>query len=124
MSTVLVTVYAPHGTADLELPTAVPIGEILPLLVETCVPEMSGGRWEDPAYWGLGPVAGPQPFSPTQTLADRGILDGATLAFQDINSWAQPPRPQAAARVEDGPQPEGGDSGGIGIRWNKDALLS
>ncbi|MGH2485824.1 MAG: EsaB/YukD family protein [Ktedonobacterales bacterium] len=136
MASLMVTVYGPHGRLDIEIPASAPLHDVIPLLVQVCAPEVSGTQWANAAYFGIGPIGG-QPFPPDRTLDACGLMDGAALAFQDMASWRRsspnasvplsvsaapglpsspmPPMPPLPAQV---------DAAGIGIRWNKDALLS
>jgi hypothetical protein len=122
--TVLVTVRGPQRIVDLELSADSPVAALIPLIIDVCVPTAAGTQWAAPAYWGLGPDGG-QPLPPNRTLVDCGILDGATLVFQDLGSWSSPvpmaPPPPPLADGIAAPQPQGG---GITIRWNRDGLLS
>ena len=122
MTSTLVTIYGPSGPRDLELPADVPLGQVIPLLLQACVPQVVGTAWADPAYWGLGPLSG-QPLPLEMSLNDARVLDGSTLVFQDMESWRGPvatPLPVAAAAVTS----ESGQVGPISIRWNRDGLLT
>jgi hypothetical protein len=124
MASVLVTVVGPQGPADFELPVDVPIQHIIPLLLAVCAPRAAGTPWADPAYWGLGPLAH-GPFAPARTLVECDVVDGATLIFQDRASWMRADQAATAPARLDAPDPAGEVRvGAIGIRWNKDALLS
>lgn len=123
MASLMVTVFGPHGQRDLELPSAAPLHDLIPLLVQVCAPEMSGTQWANAAYFGLGPVGG-QPFPADRTLDACGLMDGAVLAFQDMASWLSPHQQAGAPPTSSQPRPAQVDAAGIGIRWNKDALLS
>ncbi len=123
MASVMVTVYGPHGPRDLELPSTAPLNDLIPLLVQVCAPEMSGTQWANAAYFGLGPIGG-QPFPPDRSLDACGLMDGAVLAFQDIASWLRPRQQAGVPLAPSQLHPAQVDAAGIGIRWNKDALLS
>lgn len=122
MASTLVTVYGPSGPRDLELPADVPISQVIPLLLQECVPQVVGTAWANPAYWGLGPLSG-QPMTLEMSLNDARVLDGSSLVFQDMESWRGPanmPAPVAAAAAAG----ESGQMGPITIRWNRDGLLT
>lgn len=122
MANTLVTVFGPSGPRDLELPADVPLGQVIPLLLQECVPQVVGTAWANPAYWGLGPLAG-QPLPLEMSLNDARVLDGAGLVFQDMESW-RGPAPVAAPVAAAAPASESGQAGPIGIRWNRDGLLT
>jgi hypothetical protein len=127
--TVLVTLETFQGATDLELPADVAVQDLLPLVVAICAPSalasMPGGdQPATSARWALGRPGG-APFSAERTLVDYEIMDGAILLLREEASWG---------RVSMGALPLGGDDaetpasevtlGGIGIRWNRNGLLS
>jgi WXG100 protein secretion system (Wss), protein YukD len=66
----------PEGSIRVSTPTDVPLGELLPDLVE-----LAG--LPDHDAWALGPVGGdPYPHQPT--LAELGVGDGALLALREL----------------------------------------
>lgn len=124
MRTVLVTVKGPRRTIDLELPGDTPISELFPLLVMVSAPQLAGHATDSAQQWRLGLVNG-TPLLPNRTLIDCDIVDGCILLFQEAGAWAQH---VAAAGpvipVPAQPKSQASDTGGIGIRWNKEDLLS
>jgi hypothetical protein len=124
MLTVLVTVHGPQKIADLEMPGDTPLGELFPLLLDVCAPQWAGDDPQLLGQWGLGPVGG-TPFPPTRTLIDCRVMDGALLLFQDAASWSRQLQALAPVTlVPPGGAASSAQTGGIGIRWNKEGLLS
>lgn len=123
MATILVTVAGPEKLIDLELPGETPISDLLPLLVEVCVPRMATTQWAAADYWGLG-YPESRPFSPARTLVECGVYDGEVLAFQDLGSWPQPPALLVGTPAGNAPPAGTPADDGIVIRWNKEGLLS
>ena len=65
----------PEGSIRVSTPTDVPLGELLPDLLELAgLPDHDG--------WALGPVGG-HPYSPDRTLAELRVGDGALLALRE-----------------------------------------
>ena len=65
----------PEGSLRVSTPTDVPLGELLPDLLELAgLPGHDG--------WALGPVDG-DPYPPDRTLAELGVEDGALLALRE-----------------------------------------
>lgn len=120
-TTVLVTVRGPQGARDLELPGDVPVRDLLPLVLAVCAP--LGGAGTTPTGWALG-RPGNAPLPAGQSLVESEIMDGAVLLFREEASWgrAHPAITPATPGVEPSPDEDG--LGGIGIRWNKEGLLS
>jgi WXG100 protein secretion system (Wss), protein YukD len=126
MRTVLVTVDSPVRSVDCELPGDVPIRELLPLLVDVCgMSEMNDAG--DPSapsapfrLWTLG-LRASQPLAEIESLIACGIMDGMRLLLRDRESWdAESPSMTAGVQPEDiHPTAE---TGGIGVRWNRDGL--
>jgi hypothetical protein len=119
MRTVLVTVETPQGRADLEISGDVPIGELLPLLLEALGLELAGAPQESFAVWRLGPRDG-DPFPAARTLIECGVVDGKDLCLQDAVAWQQQ-RVQHVTPAEITPSPS---TGGVGVRWNRGAIVS
>ena len=66
----------PEGSIRVSTPTDVPLGELLPDLLELAgLPDHDG--------WALGPVGG-DPYPPDRTLAELGVGDGALLALREL----------------------------------------
>jgi hypothetical protein len=121
MPTVLVTVQGPQRTIDLELPGDTPISELFPLLTTVSTPKLVGDV--PTSGWRLGLVNGTL-LLPNRTLIDGGVVDGCILLFQEAGAWAQHVAAAPGIPVPVQPESQAGDTGGIGIRWNKENLLS
>jgi WXG100 protein secretion system (Wss), protein YukD len=116
-ATVLVTVRGPSRTVDLELPGDVPVGELVPILLEICGAEEDAsqeGRQAPPGLW----VAGtPGPLSSDTTLVDAGVYNGAVLGLQ-TDGYQPPLGDELAARQHVPRSVEPGvNTGGIGVTW-------
>jgi hypothetical protein len=119
MQTVLLTLIGPTRQIDLRLPAEIPIGDLLPILLELCGPD-------DPEHasvntqpsWGLVFPANSAVLPPARSLRACGVVDGAILLLQDAAAFA------AQQRQADDPsfRPQAllpsAETGGIGVRWN------
>ena len=112
-STLLVTVHGPFKTLDLELPSDVAVGELIPLLLEIC-----GSGEDDPQKMRGAPISlqvagGRAPLSLEKTLLGAGVSDGAVLVLS-TSPLAESPAPRRfVPRLV---QPPAG-SDGIGVTW-------
>lgn len=118
MQTVFITLAGPTRQIDLKVPAEVPIGDLLPRVLELCgshliPPHMLSAQWHL-----VLPDRGVT-LSPARSLQDNGIVDGSVLLLQDSatvaaarqqQAMSQPFRPQFI-------QP-GANTGGIGVKWN------
>jgi hypothetical protein len=123
LPTVLVTVRGPDATIDLDMPGDIPVADLFPLLIEVSASRLAGYISGGPEQWGLGPIDS-TPLPPTQTLIDAGIVDGSVLLFQDAGAWTQHLYAVPSAAASNQPVAQVDDTGGIGIRWNREGLLS
>jgi MinD-like ATPase involved in chromosome partitioning or flagellar assembly len=106
MSTLHVTIRAPDSKLDLTVPADLPIGKLMPSLLEMAGLDTGNGS---PGDWAIAqPGADPLPLE--RTLADCGVPDGAVLAFhlaarpvageadeQPLPAAAGPPTPTTGA---------------------------
>jgi hypothetical protein len=123
MPTILVTVQGPQRTIDLEIPGDTPIFDLFPLLVELSAPQQLSDDPITSQRWGLGKVNGTL-LPSNHTLVGSGIVDGTVLLFQEASVWTI--NQSAIGPAPSIPAPPGSqvsDTGGIGIRWNKEGLL-
>jgi WXG100 protein secretion system (Wss), protein YukD len=118
-STLLVTVRGPFTTVDLELPGDVPVGELIPLLLEIC-----GSRENNPKNVLHAPaslqVAGMRaPLSLNKTLIDADVCDGALLVLQTNHTPSSVIQAESFVPRQFVPRavPPGADTGGIGVAW-------
>jgi hypothetical protein len=118
MQTVLLTLIGPTRQIDLRLPAEVPIGNLLPILLDLCGPGVSPPVSLDtsPAWCLVLPNNAILP--PTHSLRACGVVDGAILLLQN------PAARYVQQRRAHGPsfQPQAllpsTETGGIGVRWN------
>ncbi len=118
MRTVLVTVEDPSGTTDLELPLDVPIGELLPALAAACSSLQAGVFGMGGLSLALGAAEGGA-FSTEHRLADCGVVDGMRLLLQEETAWRRGTRAAGSSPLP-ADVPSSTQTGGIGIRWNRD----
>lgn len=89
MALVLLTIMGERTQEDLALTDNLPLAELIPAIVERCVPDASS---RTTARWVVG-VPGRPALPMTQTLLDCGIRDGAKLYLRDTASPVPPPPP-------------------------------
>ncbi len=115
-ATVLVTVWGPLRTLDIELPGDVPVRELVPVLLEMCTAHREDSQAWQQIFQAL--LLGGAPLSLEGTLVESGVWDGAVLVLLtydvpfpqgDIHA-PKPLRPRAL-------QP-GVETGGIGVTWH------
>jgi uncharacterized ubiquitin-like protein YukD len=113
MQTVFVTLVSPVRRVDLKLPAEVPVGALLPRLLD--LGEIHQAQAQQ---WRLVVLARRLAVPPNRTLRDFGVVDGQILSLLDQASFqafqqqapVQPFRPQVIA-------PDA-STGGIGVKWN------
>lgn len=115
MQTVLLTLIGPTRQIDLRLPAEVPIGELLPILLDLCGPQASPHG----PVWCLVLPTHRMVLPPTHSLHACGVVDGAILLLQPNQPAFVAPQPQASSPSF---HPQGllpsAETGGIGVRWN------
>lgn len=82
-----VTVLAPRHRVDVALPADVPVGELVPMVLEL-IGEPSGGH--GPRPWRLTGVTGGR-LHPDATLDELGVLDGELLRIGPADAAPPPP---------------------------------
>ncbi|ODU01135.1 MAG: type VII secretion integral membrane protein EccD [Pseudonocardia sp. SCN 72-86] len=82
-----VTVCAPHRTADVALPTGIPLAELVPMLLDLLGRPPAA---TPPARWRLLTSAGVA-LPPAASLAALGVLDGELLQFRPEAPAPAPP---------------------------------
>ncbi|GCE06556.1 EsaB/YukD family protein [Dictyobacter aurantiacus] len=120
MQTLLVTVTGQRQSFDLELPGDIPVSELLPFLLDLCVPQKDNARQADATSWCLCLAEQTTALQPTHTLIDAGIMDGAILHLQTLAALEQarkPKQPLGPRQIVPGPE-----TGGIGVRWQRGDL--
>ncbi len=119
MQTVLTTINGPGRSIDLELPGEVPIHDLLPELVKLWEPSPQEAS-TDSLHWILA-IADGGSLDTSRSLIESGVVDGTVLSLRDSTSWAR--EREQATQLTPGVVMPGPETGGIGIRWNKDGLL-
>jgi hypothetical protein len=116
MQTVLLTLVGPTRRIDLKLPAEVPVGELLPKILELCVPPHLPQA--APAQWCLVMPGRGMALPPTHSLLACGVVDGAILLLQNYTVFVA--KQQQAQRSSFRPQVLQPDAatGGIGVKWN------
>jgi MinD-like ATPase involved in chromosome partitioning or flagellar assembly len=101
--TVRVTVRSPDRSRDVQVPVAWTAERLIPELLSLFVDP--GEAAEE--RWALGPLGG-EPFSPTSTLADAGVVDGSILRLEPAARWDQAAAaaPLTIAPFDDGLRPQ------------------
>jgi MinD-like ATPase involved in chromosome partitioning or flagellar assembly len=105
MSDRTVTIVGPVGRRDLHLPANAPIDDLLPVLLAAV--GAAGGESSEPERWQLTrSSAGDDPLALHSSLAESGILNGATLYLSlDLGSGdGGPPEPAPQRRSLDPPR--------------------
>jgi hypothetical protein len=118
-STLLVTVRGPFKTIDLELPGDVPVGELIPLLLEICGSQENNPKNVLQAPASLQVVGMRAPLSSDRTLIDANVCDGALLVLQTNQTPSSATLAESFVPRQFEPrsvQP-GADTGGIGVAW-------
>jgi hypothetical protein len=115
MQTVLITLVGPARRIDLKLPAEVPVGDLLPKILELCGPRLPQVA---PMQWLLVFPSKGVAVPPIRSLQECGVVDGAVLFLQDSASFAT--RQQQAAAQTFRPQviQPSAQTGGIGVKWN------
>jgi len=120
MHTLLITIATSQHSTDLEIPAEVPIGDLMPKLLDLCGPQPPNAAQTQPSRWYLRLLDTPTPLIPTQSLLDAGVKDGAILVLQDTTAEAQPPQQKREEQLFT-PQDmlPSKETGGIGITWGE-----
>lgn len=102
MSTVHVTIKAPHKKLDLTVPADLAIGRLMPSLLELADLGVGDGSAED---WAIAPP-GADPLPAQRTLGDCGVTDGAVLTLHlAVEPRTEPPSRALAEPREEPPPP-------------------
>lgn len=116
-STLLVTLRGPLNTVDLELPGDVPVGELIPLLLEICGSQKNDSQELLQTPISLQVEGKSVPLPPERTLIDADVCDGVVLVLQMNHASSTleesfEPRLFVPRSVQPGPK-----TGGIGVTW-------
>jgi WXG100 protein secretion system (Wss), protein YukD len=115
--TLLVTVRGPFKTIDLELPGDVPVGELLPLLLEICGPQENDSKKVLQAPVSLQVLGARAPLSSNSTLIDAGVYDGTVLVLQTNHPPSTLAESSAPRQSVQKSRPSGANTSGIGVTW-------
>jgi len=114
--TLLVTVQGTRRKLDVELPGDVPVGELLPLLLQMCgIAEADPGRWAV-SVSGTGRV-----LQAKRTLFGNGVCNGEILLLRRAEVAMNRPEAPRQGRVQKTftPRPHGES---ITITWERPSL--
>jgi hypothetical protein len=115
MQTVLITIISPARRIDLKLPSEVPMGDLLPKILEMC-----GLRQVriDPTLWRLVIPKRNLALPPARSLRDCGVVDGAILYLQDSAAFLARQQEAMASTFQPRVLKPDASTGGIGVKWN------
>jgi uncharacterized ubiquitin-like protein YukD len=119
MQTLLVTIVGFEHSFDLQVPAEVPVGKLIPMVLQFCdfKPTLNSQRGR--AQWTLSIADSNTTLPAIASLLDAGVVDGNILFLQDTSSPVQqrqtPETPQTFRPVN---VEAGEHSGNIGVRWN------
>ncbi|GCF10020.1 EsaB/YukD family protein [Dictyobacter arantiisoli] len=119
MQTVLVTIVGSENRFDLQVPAEVPVGKLIPMLLEICDFNRTSIPQRGRAQWTLSMADSDTALPAIASLLDAGVVDGCILLLQDTSSparlrQAQEPQPTfRPVNIEPGE-----NTGNIGVRWN------
>ena len=122
LQTLLITLIGPQKRVDLQVPSEVPLGDLLPALLTMGVP--SSAQTHTP-NWQL--VYGQRLLSVERSLVEAGVVDGAVLMLQDVSTqMTRPMQPIAAKPQHFVPRTvtPSRSTGGIGVTWSNDGLTN
>ncbi len=114
--TLLVTVQGTRRKLDVELPGDVPVGELLPLLLQMC-----GMSRSDPDKWAVSLSGTGRLLQARRTLFENRIFDGAVLLLRRADvalSRGESPRREARQEIPASVV----QSGSIKITWERHPL--
>ena len=123
MQHLLVTLVGPQNTCDLELPGDISIDDLLPYLLALCgTRALDASEEPDLAAWCLRIEAHQEALQRIHSLVEAGVQDGDILYLQPltaISALSVPEKHFQPKAILPGPA-----TGGIGVSWDKDGLLS
>lgn len=119
MQTLLVTIIGFEDSFDLQVPAEVPVGKLIPMVLEICDFKSTFISERGRARWTLSLAHSNATLPALASLLDAGVVDGSVLFLQDASSPVQSQQtrePQPTLRptnIEPGEH-----TGNIGVRWN------
>ena len=126
MQTLLITLVGPQKRLDLQVPGDMILSDLLPALLELCIPSTTDTAKETQrTTWQL--LYQQKPLSLECSLLDVEVVDGALLMLQNQEEQMTQP----LAPIESTPQhftpktvTPGYTTGGIGIAWSSEGLAN
>lgn len=112
MKMLLLTITHTTRSVDLQVPAEVPLGTLLPTLVELCVQDRRIPIHS--SQWSLWEPDKDFSLDPRRSLLESDIVDGTILHLRLPREQTR--RPQQTFQPQT-IQPDA-ESGGIGVRWN------
>lgn len=121
MHTLLITITTFHGSIDVEVPGDTLIEDLLPKLVEICIPQSSRAAQLYPTRWHLRIQDALTPLKTNQTLLEAGITDGTIVQLQQTSIRTLPQREREIYEEQFIPETilPSKQTGGIGVRWQR-----
>lgn len=115
MQTVLLTLISSTRQIDLKLPAEVPVGDLLPKLLDICEPQQAHS---DPSQWRLILPGKGVALPPQSSLSDCGVDDGASLLLQNRATYMAWQRQNQGPSFRPRSLEPSADTGGIGVKWH------
>jgi hypothetical protein len=126
MQTLLISLIGPLQQLDIQVPGDMALSDLLPALLELCVPsETDTAKETQLATWQLLYQQKPLPLE--RSLLDAAVVDGSLLTLQNQEEqMTQPLEPLEAAPQHFAPKTvtPGRTTGGIGISWTSEGLAN
>lgn len=126
MQMLLITIIGPQQRLDLQVPGEMPLSDLLPSLLELCVPSvMHVSKETRPVIWQL--LCQQKPLSQERSLIDADVVDGALLVLQNQEEQMTQPLPLTEP-VHQHFTPRtvtpGRSMSGIGVTWSSEGLAN
>ncbi len=120
MHTLLITITTTQGSIDIEVPGETLVEDLLPKLVDICIPQLPRTTQAHPIRWHLRIQDTLTPLKTTQTLLEAGIADGAIVQLQQTSIGTLPQRERETRKTQFIPETilPSKQTGGIGVRWH------
>ncbi len=124
MQTLLISLMGPQRRHDLQVPGDMTLSDLLPALLELCIP-LETDATKEIQTWQL--LYQQKPLSLDRSLLDAEVVDGSLLTLQNQEEqMTQPLEPLEATPQYFAPKTvtPGRTSGGIGISWSSEGLAN
>ncbi len=126
MQMLLITIVGPQQRLDLQVPGKMPLSDLLPSLLELCVPSVIQLSKETRSVtWQL--LYQQVPLLPERSLIDADVIDGALLVLQNQEEQMTQPLPvikPATQHFTPRAVTPGRSTGGIGVTWSSEGLAN